>query len=180
MTNEELHAEVESQRAYLISCTASDGRLYVTHEFEENVTWAYDPTKLSTGRVLQLYNFVIASKNNGGEYNVTQEIMDTAIQAGSLSPVYRGGANLEVRSNDVKVDKSTGMVQPGRGVSVNVDPAKVEKFGGAFKVESVPSELEVIQRGMDPNHFEIAPRQAMTLERFQELLKQVKLVPAPK
>jgi hypothetical protein len=96
--------------------------------------------------------------------------------------VYRGGPILQPRSIDVKVDKNknTGLVQPGRGVSVSSDAVSLEKFGGAYQVESVPPELEVIQRGANPNHYEIVPRQAMTLERYKELLSQVKLTPAPK
>jgi hypothetical protein len=82
---------------------------------------------------------------------------------------------------DIKIDKNTGLVQPGKGVSVNTDQTGLGKFGGAYKVESVPPELEVIQRGTaNPNHYEIAPRQAMTPERYQELLNQVKLTPVPK
>jgi hypothetical protein len=55
----------------------------------------------------------------------------------------------------------------------------VQRFGGAFPVESVPPELEVIEPNPtgNPGHYEIAPRQPMTLERYQELLRQVKLGP---
>ena len=53
----------------------------------------------------------------------------------------------------------------------------MEQFGGAYKVESIPRELDIIQRGKDLDHFEIVPREAMTLERFKELLQQVKLTP---
>lgn len=35
----------------------------------------------------------------------------------------------------------------------------------------MPDELELVQRGANPNHYEIAPKAPMTLERFQELLK---------
>ena len=67
------------------------------------------------------------------------------------------------------------MIQPGKGVSVNANASAVEKFGGAHEVESIPPELEIVQRGQNANHFEIAPRQPMTVEHFQELLNQVKL-----
>jgi hypothetical protein len=42
---------------------------------------------------------------------------------------------------------------------------------------SMPPELEVIQRGGNLNHYEIAPRQPMTLVRYQELLDKVKVTP---
>ncbi|MGO4568197.1 beta strand repeat-containing protein [Rhizobium sp. 2YAF20] len=93
--------------------------------------------------------------------------------------VYRGGDKLTVRNIDVKVDKATGLVQPGRGVSVNTDPAGLEKFGGAHKIElsSIPDELELIQRGNSATHFEIAPKAPMTMENFQALLNQIRLTP---
>ena len=58
--------------------------------------------------------------------------------------VYRGGPKIEVRDIDVKV--KDGLVQSTRGPSLNLDPAKVEKFGGAYRVESIPDELQIIQR----------------------------------
>jgi RHS repeat-associated protein len=92
-----------------------------------------------------------------------------------LTPYYRGGSSLKFRPNDVKVDPNTGLVQPGRGISVNTDPSGLEKFGGAKQIESVPPELEVIQRGKNPTHYEIAPREPMPPARFQELLDQIKM-----
>jgi hypothetical protein len=61
--------------------------------------------------------------------------------------------------------------------TLDVDAAAMQKFGGAFRVESIPPELRIIQRGHRMGHFEIVPRQAMTPERFQELANQVKLAP---
>ncbi|HEX6047411.1 MAG TPA: RHS repeat-associated core domain-containing protein [Pyrinomonadaceae bacterium] len=70
--------------------------------------------------------------------------------------VYRGGSDIAVKPNEVKI--KDGMVQTTRGPSLNTDPAKVRKFGGAYKVENLPDELQIIQRGRDPGHFEIVPR----------------------
>jgi hypothetical protein len=53
----------------------------------------------------------------------------------------------------------------------------MQRFGGAFLVESIPPELKVVQRGRRLGHFEIVSRQAVTPERFQELANQVKLTP---
>ena len=89
--------------------------------------------------------------------------------------IFRGGSSLVVRTIDVKVQG--GCVQPARGVSLQIDPAGLDKFGGAYRIESVPSELRVIQRGKNLGHFEIVPREPMPIKRFQELLDQVKLVP---
>ena len=60
-------------------------------------------------------------------------------------------------------------------MSVNLDPKGLERFGGARQVVSMPNELELVQRGTNASHYEIAPRQPMTMQRFQELLSQVKL-----
>jgi hypothetical protein len=70
-------------------------------------------------------------------------------------PVYRGGGSLEAREIDVRIDKSTGLVKPGRGISLNSDLSKLERFGGAREVVSIPPELEIVQTS--GTHYEIAP-----------------------
>ncbi len=97
---------------------------------------------------------------------------------GALGPVYCGGESLEVRPGEVRIDKATGLVRTDRGVSLNINPAEVEKFGGAYPVESIPDGLKIIQQGTrDPGHYEIVAAYPMTLEHYQELLSQVKLAP---
>lgn len=92
-------------------------------------------------------------------------------------PIYRGGANLNVRDADIRIDKATGLVKPGRGVSVQSVTEGLEKYGGAYKIDSVPPELEVVQIGKNPNHFEIAPRAPMERVVYEKLLQQIKLSP---
>ena len=48
------------------------------------------------------------------------------------------------------------MVQPTHGVSLYNNPKRVEKMGHLI-IMSIPSTLEIIQRGADPEHFEILP-----------------------
>jgi hypothetical protein len=55
----------------------------------------------------------------------------------------------------------------------------MEKLGGAYEIKSVPDELQIIQRGANPAHFEIVPRQPMTLSRFIQLLREI-VVEGPK
>jgi hypothetical protein len=90
-------------------------------------------------------------------------------------PYYRGGADItNVRPNvDVKV--SNGLVQPTHGMSLENTPQGLDRFGGAYKVEMIPDELRIIQRGNRATHYEIVPKEPMPLEKFEELLKQVKL-----
>lgn len=92
--------------------------------------------------------------------------------------VYRGGPDLTVKRHEVRLDRLTGLVKPIRGISVHVDPAKLARFGGAFRVESIPPGLKVEQVGGDPGHHEIMPAFEMTLEQYRQLLDQVVLKPA--
>ena len=94
---------------------------------------------------------------------------------GEERPVYRGGDDFTVKSNEVKINLETGDVKTTHGVSLDVNPETVSKFGGAYKIESLPEGLKIIQRGARPEHFEIVPEYEMPLETFQELLNQIKV-----
>jgi hypothetical protein len=90
--------------------------------------------------------------------------------------IYRGGDSLQARVGvDIQVDKITGLVKTTHGLSLDIDAAAMQRFGGAFRVESIPPELRIVQRGKRMGHFEVVARQAMTPERFQELANQIKL-----
>jgi hypothetical protein len=93
------------------------------------------------------------------------------------TPIFRGGNDLTPKPGEVKV--KGGLVQPIRGVSLHADPTRLQRFGGAYRVKSIPPELEIVQQGRDPGHFELRPTAPMTPERFNELLKQVELEPPP-
>jgi hypothetical protein len=86
--------------------------------------------------------------------------------------VYRGGTRMEMGPKDVRLD-ADGLVKTTHGLSVNRSQSGLERFGGAQQIRSIPEELRIIQRGADPNHFEIVPRTPMTPARFQALLDQV-------
>jgi hypothetical protein len=59
--------------------------------------------------------------------------------------VYRGGDSLEARVGvGIQVDPVTGLVKLTHGLSLDLDPAAMQRFGGAFLVESVPPELKII------------------------------------
>jgi hypothetical protein len=53
----------------------------------------------------------------------------------------------------------------------------VQRFGGAYRITSVPPGLKVEQRGKDPGHYEIIPAYEMTVQEYADLLKQVILQP---
>lgn len=93
------------------------------------------------------------------------------------TPVYRGGADLTPKYDQGEVKIKNGMVQPIRGVSLELDPADAAKHGTAHRVKSIPDELEIVQRGKRPGHHELRPKVEVTVERFEELLKQVFLEP---
>ena len=85
---------------------------------------------------------------------------------------YRGGSSLDVRTNDV--DIKNGKVMPTRGISLSTDKEKMKSFGGAYRVVSYPPTLLIKQRGR-PDHYELVPVQAMTLDEYKAELANVKL-----
>lgn len=92
--------------------------------------------------------------------------------------LFGGGSDLTPRLGiDVLIDRNAGLLRTDRGISLFDEPAKVERFGGAYKVEFIPEGLKVQQRGRDPGHYELMPAEPMTLKRYVELLKQVVLRP---
>ncbi len=93
-------------------------------------------------------------------------------------PLFRGGSTLIPRLDiDVIIDKNTGLLRTDRGVSVFDEAARVERFGGAYQVESIPKGLTIQQRGRDLGHYEIIPAEPMNFERYIALLQQVVLRP---
>ena len=79
-----------------------------------------------------------------------------------------------MKPGEVKIAKD-GLVQPTHGISLETDPSGLARFGIVNKVKSIPDELQIIQRGKRDTHFEVVPKQQMTIDRFQELLKQIVL-----
>lgn len=92
---------------------------------------------------------------------------------GEKVSVYRGGDDFTVKSHEIKVNLETGNIKTSHGVSLDVNPDSVSKFGGAYKIEFLPEGLKIIQRGMRAEHFEIVSAYEMSLETFQELLNQI-------
>jgi hypothetical protein len=95
----------------------------------------------------------------------------------SASDYYRGGNSLKPRPIDVRVDPATGVLRPGRGVSVFSVPDGLERFGGAYKLTQIPPELGIIQVGRDATHHEIVPTVPMTLAEYEDALGQIVLTP---
>jgi hypothetical protein len=83
------------------------------------------------------------------------------------------------KPNEVKI--KDGKVQPTHGVSVFDNAQSVESKGfDAHEIDeaTIPSTLQVKQRGKDPRHFEIMPKDPMTEEQFAEDLGKIKTKPA--
>ena len=92
--------------------------------------------------------------------------------------LFRGGSDLTPRLGiDVLMERNTGVRRTDRGISLFDDVAKAERFGTVYQVEFLPEGLKVQQRGRDPSHYELMPAEAMTLERYVALLRQVVLRP---
>lgn len=74
---------------------------------------------------------------------------------GEPKPLFCGGSTLIPRLGiDVLIDKQTGLLRTDRGISVFDEAARVERFGGAYQVESIPTGLTIQQRGRDLGHYE--------------------------
>jgi len=93
----------------------------------------------------------------------------------SEGPFYRGG-DLIVRPQDLPINKSTGLVKAKRGLSVNIDPSKVEKFGEVSQVESIPEGWGFFQHGQDPGHFEIGSPVEIPPETYIDMIWQIVLI----
>jgi len=94
----------------------------------------------------------------------------------NVQALFRGEIDLIPRLGvDVLIDPNTGLLRTDRGISLFSDPAKVERFGGAYRVEFIPEGLKTEQRGRDTSHYELMPAAPMTYEQYVELLAQVVL-----
>jgi hypothetical protein len=76
------------------------------------------------------------------------------------------------------VDSVTGTVRPTHGLSVFNNPTSVSSKGFVpheVDLSTVPKELQIVQRGKDPKHFEIMPREgtALTPSQYADLLGQI-------
>jgi hypothetical protein len=88
-----------------------------------------------------------------------------------IVPVYRGGHSLVFKPHDVKIDKGTGLLKTTHGVSVDAEAERLAPYGGAFRVQTLPDGLTIIQRGKRLQHYEIVPTVPVTPERYQELFR---------
>ncbi|MGY3449862.1 RHS repeat domain-containing protein [Bradyrhizobium sp. USDA 4353] len=92
----------------------------------------------------------------------------TRVGAGSIrgGRFYRGARVGEApsfvpRPQDFQVDRQTGLVKEGYGLSVFNNAESLRSKGFIpYEVDqsSIPDSLRIIQRGRDPNHFEIVPQ----------------------
>lgn len=70
-----------------------------------------------------------------------------------------------------------GKVQPTHGVSVFDNPESCSCRGFVpheIESESVSDNLQIIQRGKDPAHFEITPASSMTEDDYKGALGKIK------
>ncbi len=129
-----------------------------------------------TGQQAFFSTFRTSSNDQNQEENNNNNNGVTVEYKGKRVNVYRGGNSFKVKLNEVKIDKVTGFVKKTHGVSLDVKPDTVSRFGGAYRLISLPDELKIIQRGSKLEHYEIVPnKDDMTLEEFQEALNNIRL-----
>jgi RHS repeat-associated protein len=86
--------------------------------------------------------------------------------------------SFEPRPGEFKV--RDGQVQPTHGVSVFDNPTSVSSKGFTpheIDPASVPDSLRIIQRGKDPTHFEIVPKEPMTEADYRDALAKIRTTP---
>jgi len=84
---------------------------------------------------------------------------------------------MDVKPNEYKVKNGKVDSDPvtGRGLSLSTNKAKMQSFGGAYRVVWYPLTLQIRQKGRDPEHYEIFPAQPLTPQEYQAELDKVKL-----
>jgi RHS repeat-associated protein len=88
---------------------------------------------------------------------------------------YRGGTDVTPKPNEVRI--KNGLVQTTHGISVFSNPAKIPKRFGVYRLVSLPQSLQIIQRGQDPEHYEVTPRTPMPLADYVNELNRIVLAP---
>ncbi|MDS7928645.1 RHS repeat-associated core domain-containing protein [Acinetobacter sp. V102_4] len=83
------------------------------------------------------------------------------------------------RQNDFKIDQRTGYVKDTHGLSIFNNPNSVSSKGFVpYRIDpkSISDQLRIIQRGNDPNHYEITPRPGADLkpEQYIKLCSNIK------
>ncbi len=83
---------------------------------------------------------------------------------------------MDVKAGEDGLISALGKNGKPQGLSLNVNPADtfIQKYGGAFPVDSLPEGLQVLQSGK-AGHFVISPSTPMTFENYQQLLNEVQL-----
>ncbi|MFP5227689.1 MAG: RHS repeat-associated core domain-containing protein [Acidobacteriota bacterium] len=144
-----------------------DARFYENQYWTERGVAPKNRPQLNDQQVLNAYhNGAFAKPDND------LEAMEAGLIGGTA--MYRGGSSIIARSIDVKIDPETGLLKTTRGISLSTDPDGLARFGGAHEIESIPEGLEIRQVGQNPNHYELTPKEPMTMEQYQNLLNQVK------
>ena len=170
-TEEDVQREEDRRRNDLMRNIGSDGGVNIMSPVTGQWVRVY-PLQLNRINVWLWSDAIYYWQAQGGGY---REMTPVELASVIDMKVYRGGSSFEVKPGEVKI--KDGMVQTTHGPSLNLDPEKVKKFGGAYRVKEIPDELQIIQRGKDLRHYEIVPKDPMPLEKFVELLKKVKLGP---
>ncbi len=136
-----------------------------------------DSIKRRSGE-FKVYNFEVAEAHT--YYVSTLSVLVHNQCKYNGPPLYRGGPELNSPRPGIDIKVKNGMVQPGKGMSVNQNPndPNIIKYGGPYKIDlnTVSPELEIFPKG-SPGHYEIGPQSPMTLERFIDLLSLIKLIP---
>jgi hypothetical protein len=113
-----------------------------------------------------------ATQNQGGTTGGNMPTLapgEVVTDLSKVPPVYRGGKDLTPGEGQVK--SLNGKIN--RGTSLNFNPTGLDRFGGAYRIKSLPEGLGIAQRGPDLGHFEIVSTRQMDEAEYLNLLKKV-------
>ena len=136
------------------------------------------PSVLGSGLTESLDNALDAYNNKPAEISFKAQAEPTITEP----TFYRGGSSLELSKADIRsgLDKTTGLMKPGKGLSLNTNKYNkfISDYGGAFEVDikSIPNNLELINTPAGSTHFVISPTQFISPAEFQNSLNQVRLI----
>jgi len=84
------------------------------------------------------------------------------------------------KPGEFKIDNDTGLVKNTHGVSVFDNAESVSSKGFVpheVDLSTVPESLKIEQRGKDPKHFEIMPKEPMTSDAFKSDQAKIRVIP---
>ncbi|WP_308440453.1 polymorphic toxin-type HINT domain-containing protein [Catellatospora citrea] len=142
-----------------------------------------DKLRTPDGKTATVYGLRPATRHIAAAYNLTVAELHTYYVIAGDTPVlvhndddviyYRGirpdsdDHPFYARDNDIPVDKKTGFVKEGLGLSLDTDPEWLRARGMdpvPFDMSTLPDNMRVIRQGQRDTHYVIAPKEGADIK----------------